>query len=145
MKISLSQGYFSDYVVLEAKSGLPIADVMLLLPLQDRESFNLLKTFIDSGEATPDIIQAFARYQRQWEDLDRAIEPPELGDYRDAEGRENIELVLGRKEIAELKAKLEYLTLQIHEAKDFEERRKAELASETKRRCHIQSCKGGKP
>jgi hypothetical protein len=78
MKISLSQGYFSEFVVLENKTGKPVADVMLLLPLQEREAFDLLKQHVNSGEATPDIVQAFQRYERQWEDLDRTNEPPEL-------------------------------------------------------------------
>jgi len=70
MKAKLSNGYGSQYVVIERETGAPISNVVLLFPMKDREALLVLRKYLDSNrDLLPELERAYERFEKEWKHI----------------------------------------------------------------------------
>jgi len=76
MKVAISQGYGSEYVVLDARTKVPLSDVVLIFPLLDKAALCVLQEIVKDGDAcsSHEIMQAVERYEKAWETIENMLQ-----------------------------------------------------------------------
>ena len=70
MKAKLSNGYGSEFVVIERATGAPVSNVVLMFPMSDKQAFMVLRKYLDSNrEVYTELESLYERCQREWKHI----------------------------------------------------------------------------
>lgn len=69
--MKLSQGYGSEFIVLNAQTKEVVSDVLLLYPLQNKEEFEIMRQYVIQHNDTA-LAQALKRYEEVWNAIEEA-------------------------------------------------------------------------
>jgi len=79
MDAKLSNGYGSEYVVLNAKTQKPATGVIVLSPISDRLAFDVLRIYLDRHlELLPELETAWAQWEQGWKITDEIAKSGEV-------------------------------------------------------------------
>jgi len=73
LSAKLSDGYGSEYVVLDAKDHKPVAGVVLLFPMSDKAALSALRHYLDTHrEVLPALEKHWEQCANEWKRIDES-------------------------------------------------------------------------
>jgi hypothetical protein len=73
MDAKLSDGYGSEFIVLDAKTQKPVTGVVILSPMSDRLAFDAIGRYLEAhSEVMPALATRYMTWQTEWRRIDEA-------------------------------------------------------------------------